>query len=96
MKRALDWTDPHEALSWLSDLRERIKDLHAAAEDATDPPAARALGRAEARRLVTEAKDSLDELIAIALRGLPGGGEPGDGEPGDGNGEDGSAPGALH
>jgi hypothetical protein len=83
----LDWHDRAACLAWLEDLTERIRDLESAAEDATDAPSKRQLGRAAAVQLVGEAGSSIADLLACAARGLS---EPGD----DGAGEPGAAP--LH
>lgn len=69
----LDWTDPTASAAWLDDLGHQCDDAISVAEDQTAPIADRRLGRAEAKRLLAEAKASLTALLAFARRGLPGG-----------------------
>lgn len=72
----LDWTDPTVAAAWLTDVSQRCDDVIAVAEDQTASIADRRLGRAEAKRLLAEAKTSLASLLAFARRGLAGSADP--------------------
>lgn len=77
MSRApLDWTDPAEARAWLASLGEAIDDLYAAAEDQVRPPSRRRLGRAEAKRLVGDARASITEALEHARSGIRGSSDP--------------------
>lgn len=63
---ALDFGNPAALGAWLHAVREQARDLAAAGLDATAPPGARELGRKAARRIVTEAADKLELLLAEA------------------------------
>jgi hypothetical protein len=68
----LDFADLAAVRAWLDDLAARVDDLAAVAEDQTDPPGARMLGRAGAREQIGDAYGSLTDLIALARAGLGG------------------------
>lgn len=56
---ALDWNSHAACRAWLGDVAARCKDAFTVLDDQTRPLAERRLGRAEARRLVAEAKKAL-------------------------------------
>ena len=62
--------DPEGRRMWLKALRESIDDALAAGDDATRRFSKRVLSRAEARRKLREAGDSIDALLAMAERAL--------------------------
>jgi hypothetical protein len=64
------WNDPERVDAWLKALREQIDNALAAGEDATRRLRRRVLSRAEARRKLRDANKSLDDLLAMAERGL--------------------------
>jgi hypothetical protein len=70
-RAALDLTDPAAVRRWVDDLADHVEDLGAAAEDQVAPPAERTLGRAKARELIRDARETLIALIALARAGLP-------------------------
>jgi hypothetical protein len=69
--KALDWQDLEAARVWLTGLEAAALDVIAIAEDQTLPLARRAIGRAEALRILSQAGPVLEESIAFAKRGLP-------------------------
>jgi hypothetical protein len=74
----VDLSDPTVRAAWLADLHEQMTDGLAAALDATAPPAARDLGRREARRIITDAERSgspgaraeIEPPLVLLLRAL--------------------------
>jgi hypothetical protein len=58
-----DLAPPAHHAEWLASLRAQTEDLIAAAEDAVAPPAQRALGRREARRIIGDAASALRQLL---------------------------------
>jgi hypothetical protein len=68
---ALSWDDPAEVQTLLGHLREHVLDLAGVAEDAARPKKKRLRSRAEAKRGIRGAKDTLLALLAHAERGAP-------------------------
>lgn len=62
----VDLSDPAIRAAWLAELHEQTSDALAAALDATAPPAARDLGRREARRIITGAERAIGQMLAAA------------------------------
>jgi len=60
----VDFTDPQVRAEWLAAVHSAVKDLIAAARDATEAPGDRVLGRKGARDLITAARETLDSLFA--------------------------------
>jgi hypothetical protein len=66
----LNLKSPAVLLRFAAELRTQVEDLYGAAEDATRSPGKRTLGRAEARRIATEAHASIVQMIDAMLLGL--------------------------
>jgi hypothetical protein len=69
--RVLHFDQPEELRLWLDFLRANVLDLVAAGEDATRPLKKRFFSRAEARRRIHDAEQSLLALLDTAERGMP-------------------------
>jgi hypothetical protein len=85
---ALAFNDREAVRAWLGALEATADELIAVAQDQTDPPGRRELGRALASRMVAEASIAMESLIAFALRGL----DDDDPESGDPAGSGGAGP----
>lgn len=71
VRKSLAWDDPPQARAWFNALRDRVLDALTAGEDVTRPKHERVLSRAEARRKIIAADESITSLLDAAEQGLP-------------------------
>ena len=69
--RGPHWNDAADLLAWLTQLRDVLGDMYAAAEDITRDENERTLGRIAAREAILAARTMANEMLACAMRSAP-------------------------